>query len=145
MQGAPTDTSAAESLSRDLAQEMPSPYCPGRSIASCPSGLARELEDDIYQAALAGQSREEIEATLVSRFGRSKMGYEQSTEVFVVVTLLALAAVAAIVTLGRRWAARGAQAVPAASTSDAATGSAQRLSQDELDDLEDDLDALDGI
>jgi cytochrome c-type biogenesis protein CcmH/NrfF len=104
--------------------------------------MARKLEDDILEAALRGQNREEIEASLVARFGREKMGYEQSTSVFVIVTLLALAAVVLIVRAGRRWSAKGAQA----SNAEQAGGDAKpSISQDELDDLEDDLDALDGI
>lgn len=120
---------------------MPSPYCPGRSIASCPSGAARKLEDDIYELALAGQPREEIEATLVARFGREKMGYEQSTGMFVLVTIMAVTAIAAIFALGRRSATRAA----AMATAPGDAGRCGGVSQAELDDLEDDLEALDGI
>ena len=94
------------------------------------------------EMAVQGQGREEIETALVARFGREKMGYTQSTSVFVIVTVLAVAAVVMIVRLGKKWSAKPEAA---AARNEAGSSSAKRVSQDELDDLEDDLDALDGI
>ena len=139
---------AAEQLARDMAQEMPSPYCPGRSIASCPSEMARKLEDDILQQAAAGQSRQEIEQTLVARFGREKMGYAQSNAVFVTVTLLAVLAIVGIFVMGRRIQRARAMATapqPKSASPVPATGPSPSPSQAQLDDLEDELDALDGL
>lgn len=146
---------AAEQLARDMAKDMPSPYCPGRSIASCPSDMARKLEDDILQEAAAGKSREEIEQTLVARFGREKMGYAQSNAVFIFTTLAALLAVIGFVMMARKMArARASAAVEQVKTGNAGAvpskgdGAAAREggpSQAELDDLEEALDAIDGL
>jgi cytochrome c-type biogenesis protein CcmH/NrfF len=136
---------AAQELATDMAHDLPSPYCPGRSISSCPSSSARKLEQDIYKLALEGQQREEIEQALVARFGREKMGYEQSTGVFLAVTLLGVAAIVAIFSLGRRWASRGGVVAGSQEGAGAQRASGPEVSQAELDDLEDELDALDGI
>lgn len=137
----------AESLTRDIAADMPSPYCPGRSIASCPTQAARELEDDIYSLAQQGQSREQIEQTLVARFGEDKMGKAHETEITVAIVLGAVMALGAIVMMARKWLR------PAASVT-ASTGAAvpnslaaplAGVSADELDRLEDELDDIEGI
>ena len=143
---------SAEQLSRDLAHDLPSPYCPGRSIASCSSSAARKLEDEILIAAQEGQTREEIEAGLIARFGREKMGYEQNTAVFIFVTLAALVAIAAVFWAGRRWSKAKGSATAAErphATTSAAGGEAGAGSSDateaELDELEDALDELDAL
>lgn len=139
----------AEAVARDIASDMPSPYCPGRSIASCPSQAARELEDDILVLAQQGKDREEIETVLVARFGEEKMGQSTQSEVLVGIILAAVLALIAIVYFARRWlrptpaTAAGAATVPGESDQDEAL--AGKVSADELDRLEDELDELDGI
>lgn len=139
----------AESLTRDIAADMPSPYCPGRSIASCPTQAARELEDDIYSLAQQGQSREQIEQTLVARFGEDKMGKAQETEITVAIVLGAVMALGAIVMMARKW-LRPAQAASVTAATAAATPAPLSaplagVSADELDRLEDELDDIEGI
>lgn len=131
----------AESLARDIAADMPSPYCPGRSIASCPSGPARELEDDILALAKQGKDRQEIEAVLVQRFGEEKMGKSQQTEILVAIILAAVIALVAIVVMARKWLR------PATANSELSSrpdpNPLAKVSADELDRLEDELDRLD--
>lgn len=134
---------AAEQVANDLSHELPSPYCPGRSISSCPSSAARKLEDDILGMAQQGQSKAQIEEGLIVRFGREKMGYAQSSAVFIGVTVSALLAIVGIVMLARRWARQGREA-EAASPNKSEAGDRVH-SQDELDGLEDDLDEIDGL
>lgn len=136
------DDLQAESLARDIASDMPSPYCPGRSIASCPSEAARELEDDILTLAKQGNDREQIESILVDRFGEEKMGKAQQSEIVVAIVLAAVLALAAIVFMARKW-LRPAPATAEAPAPDAAPIS--KVSPEELDRLEDELDELDGI
>lgn len=143
----------AESLARDIAAEMPSPYCPGRSIASCPSEAARELEDDILGLAKQGQDRAQIEGVLVARFGEDKMGTAQQSEILVAILLGVALALAMIVFAARKWLRpAGAQldsgeAASAAGSpgSPGSPGSLATVSPDELDRLEDELDEIDGI
>ena len=71
---APEDAERERVLA-ELSNELMSPYCPGRTIASCPSGQARKLEDHILAEAQAGKTREEIEQSLVERFGPEIIGY----------------------------------------------------------------------
>jgi cytochrome c-type biogenesis protein CcmH/NrfF len=132
----------AEALARDIASDMPSPYCPGRSISSCPSHYARELEDDILVLAKRGKDRGEIEAVLVDRFGEEKMGKAAQTEIVVAILLGAVIALAAIVYAARRW-LRPASAKQAPDRADASL--LAKVSADELDRLEDELDEIDGL
>jgi cytochrome c-type biogenesis protein CcmH/NrfF len=131
----------AESLARDIAGEMPSPYCPGRSIASCPSEYARELEDDILDLAKQGQGREQIEAVLVERFGEEKMGSAAQGEIVMTIVLAALVALAVILYSARKWLR---PATVATATAPAAEPLA-KVSADELDRLEDELDEIDHL
>lgn len=132
----------AESLARDIAADMPSPYCPGRSIASCPTQAARELEDDILDLAKDGMAREEIEGVLVGRFGEEKMGSAHQGEILVAILIVAALALIVIVRASRGW-LRSSQAPRA--RPDADSGVLGRVSADELDRLEDELDEIDGI
>jgi cytochrome c-type biogenesis protein CcmH/NrfF len=52
-----------------LARELMSPYCPGRSLADCPSQQADTLRLWIQMQEAAGRSREDVEAELVQRYG----------------------------------------------------------------------------
>ena len=140
----PAPSAQAEALARELSHDLPSPYCPGRSIATCSSGAARKLEEEILLAAQKGQSREQIEQTLVQRFGREKMGYAQSTELFIAVTLGALIAIAAIVFLGRRWSRARGPALAAEGPSQGA-GVPATVSAAERAEVEAELDAMDRL
>jgi cytochrome c-type biogenesis protein CcmH/NrfF len=61
----------AESWGYQIAHELFSPFCPGRTLASCPSDKANELRLWILLQESAGASQEEVEAELVARFGES--------------------------------------------------------------------------
>ncbi len=60
---------AEGSWSGDLAHELMSPFCPGRTLATCPSDKAAELVAWMKLQETAGASRDEVEAQLVARFG----------------------------------------------------------------------------
>ncbi len=53
----------------DLGSELMSPYCPGRTVSSCPSPQAAELVQWIVSQEAAGSTREEVLAILIERFG----------------------------------------------------------------------------
>ena len=65
---------AAKSWSYDLAGELMSPYCPGRTLSSCPSPQAAELVQWMVLQEAAGSTREEIIAILIERFGEEILG-----------------------------------------------------------------------
>ncbi len=52
-----------------LAHDLMSPFCPGRTLAACPSPQADQLRQWILFQAAAGQTEEQIEETLFERFG----------------------------------------------------------------------------
>ena len=54
---------------QDLAGELMSPFCPGRTVASCPSPQASELIQWIQVQEAAGASKEEVVEMLIERFG----------------------------------------------------------------------------
>jgi cytochrome c-type biogenesis protein CcmH len=65
---------AAKSWSYDLAGDLMSPYCPGRTLSSCPSPQAAELVQWIVVQEAAGATREEVVEMLIERFGEEILG-----------------------------------------------------------------------
>lgn len=141
-----------DQILQTLSNDLMSPYCPGRTIASCPSPQARQLEDHILEQAQAGKSREEIETALVARFGEDIRGYEAQPVLLYGSALVGLLALVLLVVMGRRWARRpAAVGVGAAAMGVGAAGAAvagvpsPAPSQAELDRLEDALDEVDEL
>lgn len=64
----------AEGYAYDLAAELMSPYCPGRTVASCPSPQAAELIQWISMQEAAGATEDEVVEMLVERFGEEILG-----------------------------------------------------------------------
>ena len=71
---APTDSASGSSWAYDLAGELMSPFCPGRSLASCPSPQAAEMIQWIATQEAAGVTREAVIAILVERHGEEILG-----------------------------------------------------------------------
>ena len=65
--------SAADQAS-DLAAQLMSPYCPGMTLATCPSPGAAELRREIAARLGAGEREGAIVDSLASRFGESLRG-----------------------------------------------------------------------
>jgi len=61
---------ASDSWGYRIAHELMSPFCPGRTLASCPSEKADELRVWILLQESAGATRAEVEEQLVERYGR---------------------------------------------------------------------------
>ncbi|MGH0038248.1 MAG: cytochrome c-type biogenesis protein [Myxococcota bacterium] len=57
-----------------LPHDLMSPFCPGRTLAECPSPQADELRLKILLQAAAGASEAEVEEMLVARFGEQILG-----------------------------------------------------------------------
>ncbi len=131
-----------ERVLSDLSNELMSPYCPGRTIASCPSDPARKLEDHILAEAQAGKSREEIEQSLVQRFGPQIIGYAPQPVVLYGAAAAGLGGLLLLAWAGRRW-----RRAKASTSSTAAPGPAaatpRTLSPRDRDRLDDALDEVD--
>ena len=52
-----------------MAHDLMSPFCPGLTLAACPSSQSDQLRQWILFQAAAGQTREQIEESLFERFG----------------------------------------------------------------------------
>lgn len=130
-----------ERVLSDLSNELMSPYCPGRTIASCPSDQARKLEDHILAEAQAGKSREEIEQSLVQRFGPQIIGYAPQPVVLYGAAAAGFAGLLLLVWAGRRWRRAKATTVSVAASGPAAA--ATTLSARDRDRLDDALDEVD--
>lgn len=74
MMGATSEAQAEESWGYDLGHELMSPYCPGRTLATCPSPQAAELVQWIVTQEAAGVSQEQVLEMLVDRFGEDILG-----------------------------------------------------------------------
>lgn len=87
----------------DLAGELMSPFCPGRTVASCPSPQATELIQWIATQEAAGVSRDEVIAMLVEKHGEEILGAPPArgitlwAYVFPVLGFIAFGAVAVVV------------------------------------------------
>lgn len=137
----------------ELSHDLMSPYCPGRTIASCPSPQARKLEAHILEQAESGKSREQIETSLVARFPDIR-GYVGRPEILYGTALFALLAIIGLTLAARRWvrrtaAASGSSAVPGTAgvagepgAAGAGVGGAS-TSRRENDALDDALDRID--
>lgn len=136
-----------ELILQELSNDLMSPYCPGRTISSCPSGNARKLEDHILEQARAGKTREEIEADLVDRFGPDIVGYAPRPVVLYGTGIVALMALVLIAMIGRRWVRRSGlrSPVPAAKSAPPEAASDPTPTREELDALDDALDDEDGF
>lgn len=150
--------SPAEVLATELSHDLMSPYCPGRTIATCPSPQARKLEGHILEQAQQGKSRDEIETALAQRFPDIR-GYVGRPEIIYGTAVLALFAIVGLVLVGRRWvrqtraratgSAGPAVAAAGGLSTDLPTGTAAaaaaggKPSRSEVDALDDALDRID--
>src|SRR5262245_47420006 len=92
----------------ELARDLMSPYCPGRTLAECPSPDALAVREEIRTALRNGESPDAIRTRIEARFGdqvvgvpREKMGWA--------LPILALAAGAMVLVFVLRRAVRGAE------------------------------------
>jgi cytochrome c-type biogenesis protein CcmH len=68
------ETAAADTWGYDLSHDLMSPFCPGRTLATCPSPQAAELVQWIVMQEAAGASREQVIDMLVERYGEEILG-----------------------------------------------------------------------
>lgn len=54
---------------QELSQEIESPYCPGKTLAMCPSGGAAKVRRDIQSMADRGMSKPEIKQAILEEHG----------------------------------------------------------------------------
>jgi cytochrome c-type biogenesis protein CcmH/NrfF len=67
--GAASAIEGAPSWSYAMAHDLMSPFCPGRTLAECPSPQATDLRFWILTQAAAGATEAEVNEMLTQRFG----------------------------------------------------------------------------
>jgi len=63
------DTSTSPSWAYELPAELMSPFCPGRTLADCPSPNAANIRMWILVQAAAGRTKQDVEDELLQRYG----------------------------------------------------------------------------
>jgi cytochrome c-type biogenesis protein CcmH/NrfF len=63
------DPSSAPSWAYEIPAELMSPFCPGRTLADCPSPAAANIRMWILVQAAAGRTKEDVEDELLQRYG----------------------------------------------------------------------------
>jgi cytochrome c-type biogenesis protein CcmH/NrfF len=75
-----------------LANELMSPYCPGRPVADCPSPQAQTLRMWLIVQEASGRTKADVERELVERYGESILGAPRAKGVGLTAYLLPVAA-----------------------------------------------------
>ena len=63
------DSSSAESTANEIYYQILSPFCPGRSLADCPSTKANELKVEILTELKSGKSKSEVLDIVFQKYG----------------------------------------------------------------------------
>lgn len=109
----------AARAARDLSGELMSPFCPGRTLADCPSPDAAHLRRQIEARLAAGESAEAIVAGFTDRYGEALLAAPRVRGWGMVAWIVPggavlVAGALVIVWLRRHRAAAPASSVPAA-------------------------------
>lgn len=65
----PAAAEEPEGWAYEMANELMSPFCPGRTLADCPSQQAKSLAMWIVVQESAGRTREDVQEELFARYG----------------------------------------------------------------------------
>ncbi len=106
-----TDDEAAR-RTRQMADELKSPYCPGKSLLTCTSGQAYDLRSEIKEMMVEGMTNAEIVDTLELRFGNDITNPPQPWYTFFVPFLPFAAGILLVGWVLRRWLRREDEGAP---------------------------------
>lgn len=114
LMGGPASTAFAQDantdeisrMTREISQEIYSPYCPGKTLAMCPSANAGDARREIQEMASQGMEKEAIKAELLERYGEGfevvAPPAEDNAKLLGIIGVGLLLAVFAVVALARR-------------------------------------------
>lgn len=130
--GAAQGSDRAERQAQDVFARVMSPYCPGRTLATCPSGAAQDLKQEIIRDIAAGQSPQDVEAALYAKFGDAIRGEPEATGVGLLAWVLPIVFAAGLALGLAAWLRRHVSRQPAASAApvDASPDLAERLEEE---------------
>lgn len=103
--GAAAQGGSESELARDahrIAQDVMSPFCPGRTLADCPSPDAHAVREQIRELLAEGVSESEVRARLEDTYGDAVVGVPRSAVGWLVPALLLVAGAIALFFLVRR-------------------------------------------
>jgi cytochrome c-type biogenesis protein CcmH len=121
-----------------LSAELMSPFCPGLTLAACPSPNAQTVRAEIAERFRRGESREAIVADLVARYGEGVQASPSASGVGLIAWLLPAAAgvitLVVLIAAVRSVSRRRSTTTETARSSPIDPAMARRL-EDELDQL----------
>jgi cytochrome c-type biogenesis protein CcmH/NrfF len=107
----PASEGQVSNVVQSLSQEIMSPYCPGKTLAMCPSGGAAELRRRIQDKAEHGKSKAQIKEEIIDEIGEKYRREEPPTSDNI--SLAALVLLGLLFCFGAVWyLARGAEDEP---------------------------------
>lgn len=115
----------------ELARDLMSPYCPGRTLAECPSPDALAVREEIRAALRAGESPDAIRARIEARFGDQVVGVPREQLGWALPILALVAGAGTLALVLRRALSRKRAVTPL-------TPEIERQLERELDDVEPD-------
>lgn len=142
IEGKSLDDPKTEALAYDIAQRTMSPFCPGRTLADCPSGNATEWRQDIRAMLQKGMSPAEIQKVLNQRAGENLSGAPESSLGWVLPVALCVGALV-VLTLVLKRIRRDDAADAAAESSSPSRPRDDEDDEDDADDADDDSDDSD--
>ncbi len=128
-QGA-SDTELSRQSHR-IAQDVMSPFCPGRTLADCPSPDAHAVREQIRELLASGVPEKQVRARLEQTYGDAVVGVPRSALGWLLPALLLLAGAGLLVAVLRRLSASG-PASPRESAPDGASGALEAELEREL-------------
>ncbi len=96
-----------------VAQDVMSPFCPGRTLADCPSPDAQTVREQIRALLVQGVEEQEVRRRLEQTYGDAVVGVPRSALGWALPILILLAGVALLVLVLRRLSAPDAAPAPA--------------------------------
>lgn len=113
---AQVDDGTVSRISHEVSMEVYSPFCPGKTLAMCPSPNAAEVRMDIQAMAKKGMEKEDIKNAVVSKYGEEFRLQEPPASdnfgLLGVIFLTLLTAVGIVSFISRRKSGDAAEAAP---------------------------------
>jgi cytochrome c-type biogenesis protein CcmH/NrfF len=124
-----------EGWAYDAANELMSPFCPGRTLADCPSPAAESMRLWLHVQEAAGRTRQEVEEELFARYGDIMRGTPRAEGAGLgayVIPIVIFAAGGLLVVYVLRRMTRGGGGPPALPPAAPSDPELERLVDDEL-------------
>ena len=63
------DSGEVSKVTQEVSKEIYSPFCPGKTLAMCPSGGASEVRQEIQVLAKEGLEKQDIKEAIIDKYG----------------------------------------------------------------------------